>query len=332
MRLRRVFAAVLISAGLLVAGCGGSGDTTVTNSDRVVEMPATTPGYQSNGPLGKPDDGAGGGATGQKSPGKSPDLAGGGGAVATFPGVTELGRELGAEVGVAVGPVGAGGPSAAGGDLTSGSAWSTIKVPISLRVVKDAKGPAGLTQSQRDLISRAITLSDNEAAAELFAELEATYGGLDAASKAVQGELRAAGDEETVVSTVGRDGFSTYGQTEWSLAEQERFVAALAGGCVADDPTTDYLLGEMGQVTADPWGLGSAGVPAKWKGGWGPGTDGRYLLRQMGVVRIGGRDIAVSIAVRPSDGSFETGQTDATELAEFVAKRAGGLVGPSPGC
>ncbi len=115
-----------------------------------------------------------------------------------------LGTRLGAEIGATIGPPGMVGPSAEGGTLTSGPAWSTIKVPISLRVLEDAGGPSKLSPHQRELITRAITLSDNEAAAELFAGLERTHGGLTGASQAVAEMLRAAGDNTTQVSTVGR--------------------------------------------------------------------------------------------------------------------------------
>ena len=98
--------------------------------------------------------------------------------------------------------------------------------------------------------------------------------------------MREAGDTETTVSTHGRDAFSTYGQTEWSLREQHRFMAALAGGCIASPASRRFVLGLMSQVTSDTWGLGSAGVEALWKGGWGPGVDGRYLVRQMGEIRV----------------------------------------------
>ncbi len=233
---------------------------------------------------------------------------------------------------MAIGPPGLGGPTATAGTLTSGSAWSTIKIPIALRVLEEAGGPNRISSAQDDLINRAITLSDNDAAAALFDSLERTHGGLAGASSAVQEELRKAGDETTVVSTQGRESFSTYGQTDWSLAEQERFMAALAGGCISSAATRDYLLNEMSRVTSDPWGFGSAGVPARWKGGWGPGTDGRYLLRQMGTMTLSGHQVVVSIAVLPDNGDFGTGQEDASQVAQWVAERAGPLVGSSTGC
>ena len=243
-----------------------------------------------------------------------------------------LGTRLGAEIGATIGPPGMVGPSAEGGTLTSGPAWSTIKVPISLRVLEDAGGPSKLSPHQRELITRAITLSDNEAAAELFAGLERTHGGLTGASQAVAEMLRAAGDNTTQVSTVGRGSFSTYGQTEWSLPEQHRFMAALAGGCIGSEVSRRYLMGLMGQVTSDTWGLGSAGVPALWKGGWGPGINGHYLLRQMGVIMVNGSRAVITIAVRPLDGQFISGESIASRVAQWVARRAPRLVSPPTGC
>lgn len=216
--------------------------------------------------------------------------------------------------------------------MQTGSAWSTIKVPIAIRVLDDAGRPSALTTTQRDLISRAITASDNAAAAELFSGLERRHDGLAGASAAVTEVLRRAGDNTTVVSTQGRDGFSTYGQTEWSLPLQHQFISDLVAGCVTTAASTDYLLNLMRQVTSDRWGLGSAGVPALWKGGWGPGPDGRYLLRQMGAMTVGGGQVIVTLAVRPDDGEFATGQAVASQVAQFLFQHAARFAGPSAGC
>ena len=75
--------------------------------------------------------------------------------------------------------------------------------------------------------------------------------------------LREAGDTGTQVSTQGRDGFSPYGQTQWSLLDQHRFMTALAGRCVVSPAAGAYLLDLMGRVTSDTWGLGSASC-ARW--------------------------------------------------------------------
>jgi hypothetical protein len=227
--------------------------------------------------------------------------------------------DLAGEVGVAVGDLGGRNVQAAG-DLSTGSAWSTIKVPIALALLREVGGPSKLTAAQSSQIEAAITLSDNAAAAALFAELERRHGGVAGAAAAVTQVLRAAGDTSTVVSTQGRNGFSPYGQTDWSLANQQRFVGSLASGCLGDQASTNLLLDLMGRVTSDRWGLGSIGWPARWKGGWGPGTDGRYLVRQMGIIQRRGQPIAIAIAARAADGQFFSGQTLASHLAQRVVQ------------
>ncbi len=233
-----------------------------------------------------------------------------------------------ASAGVTVGSPGRASPQFAG-DLMSGTAWSTIKVPIAVRVLQRARGAAGLTPAQRGQIDRALTASDNSAAAQLFASL----GTVTRAAHEVETVLRAVGDDGTRVSTRGRDGFSPYGQTDWSLVHQHQFMAALAGGCLSAESGSSYLLGLMGRVTSDRWGLGSAGVAARWKGGWGPSTDGRYLVRQMGLLRLGGRDRVVTLAAVARDGSFESAQRVATAVARWLARRPLTRLDPSPaGC
>jgi len=180
---------------------------------------------------------------------------------------------------------------------------------------------------------RALTLSDNEAALALFADLEAAHGGAVGAAAAVDEVLAEAGDTTTHVSSVGRDGFTPFGQTQWSLELQELFMSQLAAGCVGSAASSDYVLGLMGEVSSDTWGLGSAGLPARWKGGWGPGTDGGYLVRQMGVFEPGGGKLTVvALAALPDDGSFETGQSMATSVAQWAADRAVRFAGPARAC
>lgn len=228
----------------------------------------------------------------------------------------ELGERLGAQVGGTIGLPGQ--EPLVAGSLQSGSAWSTIKVSIALAV---GERSGGFDDSQRELVDRAITLSDNDAAAALFAEL----GAVGPASSAVSAVLSEAGDAETKVSTEGRDGFSTYGQTEWSQLAQSRFMSSLLAGSVGESSSRRYVLDRMGAVTADTWGLGSAGVPGLWKGGWGPGTDGSYLLRQMGALEIGGCRYVATLAAIPDAGTFEAGQPVATEVARWLVDHA-----PSP--
>jgi hypothetical protein len=246
-------------------------------------------------------------------------------------GFSQLEASLPGEVGVAIGPPGSP-PAAAAGGLTTGSAWSTSKVPVVMRVLQETGGPSGLSSTQADEVRRALTLSDNEAAMALFGDLEAAHGGAGGAAAAVDEVLAEAGDTTTQVSSVGRDGFTPFGQTEWAVSLQEQFMSMLAAGCVGSPESDEYVLGLMGEVSSDTWGLGSSGLPARWKGGWGPGTDGRYLVRQMGVLEVEGQEAVVALAALPDDGSFETGQSMATSLAQLLAKQAPQYAGSPSGC
>jgi hypothetical protein len=233
------------------------------------------------------------------------------------------------EVGVAVGSPGRG-PVAVAGNLPTGAAWSTIKVPIAARVMLDKGGAGSISSAERSLIERAITASDNAAAAELWSELSKRHGGAEGAATAVSEVLASAGDTATVVSTVGRDGFSPYGQTDWSLEAQERFMAALAGGCLDPAAGGDFLLDTMSRVVSSQrWGLGSIASPARLKGGWGPGTDGRYLVRQMGVLDLPQGQLVVAVAALPSDGSLSSGTAMLDRVASWLSKNAGELAGQS---
>jgi hypothetical protein len=250
------------------------------------------------------------------------------GASASFESVA---GSVGGEIGVAVGAVGADAVQQLG-PLQSGSAWSTIKVPIAARAIEDAGGPDALPATTRDLIARAITASDNAAAASLWEQMGGRHGGPDGAARAVGEVLAAAGDAETAVSTVGRDGFSPYGQTEWSLTAQQRLMSGLAAGCVAPAAAGE-LRSLMGQVVANQrWGLGSTSAQGYFKGGWGPGIDGRYLVRQMGVLERDGGAVAVAIATIPPDGQFATGTAALTQVAQWVADNVDWRAATPSGC
>lgn len=323
MSLKRAVIAAGICIGLLTSGCGGSsGPKVQTTPDRSGEISKL---QQQKERLkrqiraeAKIDQARGEAKT---------DAVGGDTSVnamlARLPGVS----------GLVVGAPGSAGPDLSGGAFSTGDAWSTIKVPIAERVLADVGGPDRLNPTQADEIHRAITLSDNDAAAELFADLERWHGGLNGASEAVGEMLRQAGDTETVISTEGRDGFSTYGQTDWSLAGQFRYMAALAGGCISDQAGRDYLLGQMAEVGgSDTFGFGAAGFPAEWKGGWGPGADGKYLVRQMGVMDVNGKQVVIAMAAIPDDGAFESGQAMLGHIARWVAAHLAGKVSGPTGC
>lgn len=221
-----------------------------------------------------------------------------------------LSRSLGGQSGVAASGLGLGRPVQALGALRSAIAWSTSKVPVAMAVVA-----AGGAKAQQANLKQAITASDNAAAERLWASL----GGGEPAARAADEQLRAAGDQRTQTQAQRlRAGFTPFGQTVWRLTDQARFTAGMA--CV---PAGVQVLALMGQViAAHRWGLGSVGGPPQLKGGWGPGTspgvNGGYLDRQMGVLAIKGKRVAVTIATLPSDGSHGTGTAHLTTIARWV--------------
>lgn len=109
-------------------------------------------------------------------------------------------------------------------------------------------------------------------------------------------------------------------------------MSRLAAGCIASAASRQYVLDLMGEVSSDTWGLGSAGLPARWKGGWGPGVDGAYLARQMGILYVGNREAVVTLAAIPSDGQFETAEAMATSIAQWLARRAPAVAAAPSGC
>ncbi|MGW5523543.1 hypothetical protein [Gordonia sp. NPDC003950] len=178
----------------------------------------------------------------------------------------------GLTVGVAVAPVG--GPSRPTitlGDLTPGVAWSTIKVPLAVAAEREN----GESASE----ANAIINSDNASAEALWASL----GSNEEASRKVTAVLREGGNPNVVVPSVQqRAGFTIFGQTAWTLPAAATFVGHLP--CMQG---TEHVVSLMGQVAGNQqWGVEVMRLPKATavKGGWGPGVDGAYLVRQIGLV------------------------------------------------
>jgi beta-lactamase class A len=247
-----------------------------------------------------------------------------------------LAVSMSARVGLAVAPLGSGGNEAFG-SLQAGHAWSSIKVPILVTLMRDRR--EGLTPTEMQWASAAIEASDNDAAASLFHRLERIHGGLNSASKAVQGVMALAGNSVTVATAPPPPGaVSTYGQTQWSIDEASAFYRALANGCLLDPSGTEYVLDLMRNVIPEQqWGLGEAGFDPSWsvaiKGGWGSEAEsGSYLVRQSGVVQNGPAGIAVTMIAEDAPGSFPAGIADLTRMATWLRENIRSLGPPAGGC
>ena len=216
---------------------------------------------------------------------------------------------LGGHAGMAIMPVGSDRMTTLG-DWTTGPAWSTMKVPLTLAAQR-----AGDTGTSR--MSTAITESDNEAADALWQSL----GTPDQAARSVESILREGGDAATTVPTTrARAGYSAFGQAGWSLTDQVQFTSRLP--CL---PGADTVLGLMGKVVwQQRWGIGRLDN-AQYKGGWGPDPSGHYLVRQLGVLTTPTGRLAISLAAQPDSGKFDEGTRILDRLAELIDKHLGEL-------
>jgi hypothetical protein len=216
----------------------------------------------------------------------------------------QLQTRLHAPVGIAVTAVGAGQPPITMGDLQSGPAWSTIKVPLAIAALRQ-EDPPTVTPA----MSAAITESDNSAAEAIWAAL----GDPVTAAHKVEAVLQETGDSTPVEYRKLRPEFTAFGQTDWSLAEQAKFVASAA--C---DTRNAQIFALMGKVVPDQrWGIGT--IPdSRFKGGWGPSPAGNYLVRQIATLSAPTGTIAVAMAVAPASGSLTDGTTELTDVANWL--------------
>ena len=213
------------------------------------------------------------------------------------------------------------------GDLETTVAWSTSKVPVAvaaLRAVEDGTSLSDATTVQGNVTS-AITASDNGAAQALWDSL----GDPATAGAKVEDVLREGGDASTTVQTqVVRDGFTSFGQTLWSTADQVRFAGELS--CLAG---AQPVLTAMGQISAgQDYGLGR--IPeARYKGGWGPDTSGSYQVRQFGLVPgADGTLVPVAVAVTSPDGSYESGSAALSGIVDQLSGTLSGVHGVETTC
>jgi hypothetical protein len=215
----------------------------------------------------------------------------------------QLQDSLGSSIGVAWANVGDPTVIYTRGSWSTGPAWSTIKVPLSMAWMHQENA-----RSADATVRSAITVSDNVAAQVMWDAL----GAHQIAADKVARILAEAGDMTTRVQPeVIRSGYTAFGQTQWSLLRQVQFIAHAA--C---EPRVTPVLDLMGEITAGQrWGLGTL-TGAQFKGGWGPGTDGGYLVRQYGVLPTAGGLVAVAIAAQ-SNG-FGGGTAALNRMASWL--------------
>lgn len=194
--------------------------------------------------------------------------------------------------------------------------WSTIKVPIAIAAFRNDSAAA------QPYVAPAITQSSNEAAAQLWASL----GDPSRAATLTEQVISEGKSSATVQTKVVRPGFSSFGQSDWSVPEQATFASNLR--CIqGSEPVTKY----MGQI-ASGGGYGLGIIPgALFKGGWGPDESGNYGARQFGLVPNGaGKFVAVALAATSPDGTMEGAQARLTEAVKILQPVLGEL--PTAAC
>jgi hypothetical protein len=214
-------------------------------------------------------------------------------------------QSVAADIGLAVAPVGPTGGVLTFGEWTSGPAWSTSKIPLVLAALREQPTP-----TISAAMDAAITRSDNDAAEQVW---EGLGDPVTAAGK-VQAVLRETGDPTIVESKRIRPQFTAFGQTIWSLSDQVHFLSRAA--C---DPRNTALLELMNRIQDDQqWGIGA--IPhARFKGGWGPSTTGKYLVRQTGLIPTPNGTLTVALAAEPASGSFDDGIHTLDKLAQWIS-------------
>lgn len=290
----RMAAAALVAASLALAGCSNSADA------QEPEPAADTLSETSS------DHSTSGRVTAPRAPSTAPVPS------ALSTGFERLG--IGPNVGVVLAPVG-GGAAIALGDQTPRVAWSTIKVPLSLAALRNNSDPA-----TRATVRSAIINSDNDAALILRRSL----GDPTAARAAVTDVLRDLGDETTRVVRITQPDEETFGLTVWPLAAAATFAANLP--CQAD---TSYLMSLMGQVAENQhWGVYTmrSAKATVVKGGWGPGDEGGYEVRQLGVItHPDGQQTAVTMSTYTPGEPFESGTATLDKVAVWLNKNLSSL-------
>ncbi len=128
--------------------------------------------------------------------------------------------------------------------------------------------------------------------------------------------IRDAGDDVTVVESRRlRAEYTPFGQTRWTLVDQARFAAGLAR--VLDASPVVELMSSL--CAEHRWGLAAKGYAAK--GGWGPGLEGEYMVRQFAVVPGESGIVGVALAAEVRDGGYEAGVEVIDALAGWVVAR-----------
>lgn len=165
---------------------------------------------------------------------------------------------------------------------------STIKVLILETLLRTQGGAANLTADEQQEATQMITVSDNDAAVDLW---QAAGG-----DTALQQTVTMLGLRDTTIATDGYFGVSTT-----SAADQITVLQQLVAPTFLTTADGQYALGLMSQVSTDQrWGaptMADAGTLTENKNGWldNDADDELWMINSLAVVIIGGHRYLVAV-------------------------------------
>ncbi|MFC6883322.1 MULTISPECIES: serine hydrolase [Actinomadura] len=210
---------------------------------------------------------------------------------------------------------------------------SIVKVDIVVALLLQARARhRDLTANERRLAERAITVSDNDAATELWRAIGGAHG------------LAAANRRLGLHDTHPGLG-EAWGSTRTSAADQVRLLGALTRrDGPLDAAARRYVLGLMGDVTAEQaWGVSAAAgrdASVALKNGWLPreAQGGRWTVNSIGLVRDGhGRSFLVAViserhpTMAAGVAAVEHASEAVVDALSGAAERDGDRGGDGPG-
>lgn len=196
---------------------------------------------------------------------------------------------------------------------------SIVKVDILAALLwQDQRSGASLSPSQRELATRMITESDNDAATALWDQIGAASGLADANT--------AFG---LTATSPGQDGW--WGRTTTTAADQLRLLQVVTDPSgPLDSSSRSYLLGLMSQVESDQrWGVpGAAGARATGvyvKNGWMTRSagDGDWVVNTIGRIVEPGHDRLI-VVLSNSNATESSGITLVQHAADLAVREPSG--------
>ncbi|MEU8307242.1 serine hydrolase [Actinomadura sp. NPDC048955] len=187
---------------------------------------------------------------------------------------------------------------------------SIVKVDIVMALLLRAQHERrALTSTEEALAERAIKVSDNDAASELWRSIGGAHG--------LASANRTLGLRDTEPGPGG-----SWGSTTTSAADQIRLLTALtSAGSPLSSASRRFVRHLMGDVEPEQaWGVSAAGTGAEVKNGWLPRErhGGAWTVNSIGIVRAAGRTFLIA-ALSERDATMRDGVESVEHACKTVA-------------